>query len=319
MKRCGRLWGEVVHPCLIACDDPEKKVRDEEVRQAVKNFLPSLGTDFYQDGFLKLISGLLFNELSVRISPEQVLESAGVYVRDAHDSALVGHIPLEHGLEDGTCHSQDHPVSSVFLGGGRRPDDEGDVRKLLLLQLVDRGDDGVLVERGGRWAGVSDGKVILDVLLGREMKDIKTSLELVNRYTHIYLECTHADPGLVKAMRIAREAAEKQPAQYKDTQGPHKLKKRQGVQDSKEGCGKVAISLSIGCPLKYSRSNLSPKNSRRKAFHEPPVTSYVAPSGIVVIAFAFQLYEREFDPRLGGMWSFVTIYNEIAQVSSVKN
>ncbi|GBM61637.1 hypothetical protein AVEN_56241-1 [Araneus ventricosus] len=173
---------------------------------------------------------LLFNELSAQISPEQVLESAGVYVRDAHDSALVGHIPLEHGLEDGTCHSQDHPVSSVFLGGGRRPDDEGDVRKLLLLQLVDRGDDGVLVERGGRWAGVSDGKVILDVLLGREMKDIKTSLELVNRYTHIYLECTHADPGLVKAMRIAREAAEKQPAQYKDTQGPHKLKKRQGVQ-----------------------------------------------------------------------------------------
>ncbi|GBM95102.1 Histone-lysine N-methyltransferase SETMAR [Araneus ventricosus] len=28
----------------------------EEVQQNVKNFLPSLGTDFYQDGFLKLIS-----------------------------------------------------------------------------------------------------------------------------------------------------------------------------------------------------------------------------------------------------------------------
>ncbi|GBM98862.1 hypothetical protein AVEN_44868-1 [Araneus ventricosus] len=29
---------------------------NEEVRQAVKNFLRSLATDFYQDGFLKLIS-----------------------------------------------------------------------------------------------------------------------------------------------------------------------------------------------------------------------------------------------------------------------
>ncbi|GBM25629.1 hypothetical protein AVEN_82748-1 [Araneus ventricosus] len=29
---------------------------NEEVRQAVKNFLLSLGTDIYQDGFLKLIS-----------------------------------------------------------------------------------------------------------------------------------------------------------------------------------------------------------------------------------------------------------------------
>ncbi|GBO08978.1 hypothetical protein AVEN_5606-1 [Araneus ventricosus] len=42
--------------CLIACGDPGKKVRDEEVRPAVKNFLRSLGTGFYQDGFLKLIS-----------------------------------------------------------------------------------------------------------------------------------------------------------------------------------------------------------------------------------------------------------------------
>ncbi|GBL94224.1 hypothetical protein AVEN_159039-1 [Araneus ventricosus] len=45
-----------VHPCLIACDDPEKKLRDEEVRRAVENFLHSLSTDFHQDGFLKLIS-----------------------------------------------------------------------------------------------------------------------------------------------------------------------------------------------------------------------------------------------------------------------
>ncbi|GBL95476.1 hypothetical protein AVEN_54089-1 [Araneus ventricosus] len=45
-----------VHPCLITCDDPEKKLRDEEVRRAVENFLHSLGTDFHQDGFLKLIS-----------------------------------------------------------------------------------------------------------------------------------------------------------------------------------------------------------------------------------------------------------------------
>ncbi|GBM48373.1 hypothetical protein AVEN_103559-1 [Araneus ventricosus] len=29
---------------------------NEDVRQAVTNFRPSLGTDFYQDGFLKLIS-----------------------------------------------------------------------------------------------------------------------------------------------------------------------------------------------------------------------------------------------------------------------
>ncbi|GBM72388.1 hypothetical protein AVEN_96532-1 [Araneus ventricosus] len=29
---------------------------NEELRQAVKNYLRSLGTDFYQDGFLKLIS-----------------------------------------------------------------------------------------------------------------------------------------------------------------------------------------------------------------------------------------------------------------------
>ncbi|GBM28603.1 hypothetical protein AVEN_72176-1 [Araneus ventricosus] len=49
-------WGKVVLPCLIACDDTEEKVRDEEVRQAVKNFLRSLRTDFYQDSFLKLIS-----------------------------------------------------------------------------------------------------------------------------------------------------------------------------------------------------------------------------------------------------------------------
>ncbi|GBM66346.1 hypothetical protein AVEN_227813-1, partial [Araneus ventricosus] len=35
--------------CLIACGDPEKKVRNEGVRPAVKNFLRSLGTDFYQD------------------------------------------------------------------------------------------------------------------------------------------------------------------------------------------------------------------------------------------------------------------------------
>ncbi|GBM50098.1 hypothetical protein AVEN_223306-1 [Araneus ventricosus] len=38
----------------VSC--PEKKARDEEVRPAVKNFLRSLGTDFYQDGSLKLIS-----------------------------------------------------------------------------------------------------------------------------------------------------------------------------------------------------------------------------------------------------------------------
>ncbi|GBL88630.1 hypothetical protein AVEN_195627-1 [Araneus ventricosus] len=43
------------------------------------------------------------------------------------------------------------------------------------------------------------------------------------------------------------------------------------------------------------------KNRRRKAFYEPPAPSCVAPFGIVVIAFAFQLYEREFYPRLGGM------------------
>ncbi|GBN69607.1 hypothetical protein AVEN_25772-1 [Araneus ventricosus] len=29
---------------------------NEEVRQTVRNFLRSLGTDFYQDGFLKLVS-----------------------------------------------------------------------------------------------------------------------------------------------------------------------------------------------------------------------------------------------------------------------
>ncbi|GBM67332.1 hypothetical protein AVEN_97307-1 [Araneus ventricosus] len=50
------VWGKVVRPCLTACDDPEKKVRDEEARQAVKNFFSSLGTDCFQDSFLKLIS-----------------------------------------------------------------------------------------------------------------------------------------------------------------------------------------------------------------------------------------------------------------------
>ncbi|GBL85664.1 hypothetical protein AVEN_193124-1 [Araneus ventricosus] len=50
------IWGKVVNPFLIACDDPEKKVRDEDVRQPVKNFLRSLGTDFYQDDFLKVSS-----------------------------------------------------------------------------------------------------------------------------------------------------------------------------------------------------------------------------------------------------------------------
>ncbi|GBM69177.1 hypothetical protein AVEN_91759-1 [Araneus ventricosus] len=30
------VWGKAVHPYLIIFDDPEKKVRDEEVRQAVK-------------------------------------------------------------------------------------------------------------------------------------------------------------------------------------------------------------------------------------------------------------------------------------------
>ncbi|GBN52683.1 hypothetical protein AVEN_176277-1, partial [Araneus ventricosus] len=37
------------------CDDPGKKVRDEEVRQALKNIIRSLGIGIYQDGFLKLI------------------------------------------------------------------------------------------------------------------------------------------------------------------------------------------------------------------------------------------------------------------------
>ncbi|GBO43303.1 hypothetical protein AVEN_105787-1 [Araneus ventricosus] len=56
-RHCGglRIFVKVVQSCLIACDDPEKKVRDEEVRQAAKKFIRSLGIDFYQDGFLKLI------------------------------------------------------------------------------------------------------------------------------------------------------------------------------------------------------------------------------------------------------------------------
>ncbi|GBM70056.1 hypothetical protein AVEN_124115-1 [Araneus ventricosus] len=48
---------------------------------------------------------------------------------------------------------------------------------------------------------------------------------------------------------------------------------------------KVAISLSIGCPF---RKQL-PQGLHRKAFCELPVPSCAAPSGIVVIAFAFQL------------------------------
>ncbi|GBN88953.1 hypothetical protein AVEN_139303-1 [Araneus ventricosus] len=127
--------------------------------------------------------------------------------------------------------------------------------------------------------------------------------------------------------------------------------------DSKEGCGKVAISFSIGCPRKHFRANRfrnhcrkvyvgklfmnyltdkvcatsprkhllanrfgnhSRKNCRWEAFYEPPAPSWVAPSGIVVIAFAFQLYECEFGPRLGGVCLFVSIYNKIVQVSSTK-
>ncbi|GBN10064.1 hypothetical protein AVEN_273546-1 [Araneus ventricosus] len=37
---------------------------------------------------------------------------------------------------------------------------------------------------------------------------------------------------------------------------------------------------------------------------------------MVVIAIASQLYERGFDPRLEGIWSFVPIYDEIAQKNS---
>ncbi|GBM31549.1 hypothetical protein AVEN_130915-1, partial [Araneus ventricosus] len=40
----------------ITCDDLEKKVSHEEVRQPVKNFLRLLGIDFYQDSFSKFIS-----------------------------------------------------------------------------------------------------------------------------------------------------------------------------------------------------------------------------------------------------------------------
>ncbi|GBN67599.1 hypothetical protein AVEN_105653-1 [Araneus ventricosus] len=44
-----------------------------------------------------------------------------------------------------------------------------------------------------------------------------------------------------------------------------------------------------------------PQGLHRKAFYEPPVPSCVAPSGIVVTALAFKLYELGFDPRLGGI------------------
>ncbi|GBN76862.1 hypothetical protein AVEN_230558-1 [Araneus ventricosus] len=48
-------------------------------------------------------------------------------------------------------------------------------------------------------------------------------------------------------------------------------------------------------PRKHFRANRfgnhSRKNLRRKAFYEPPVPSCAAPSGVVVIAFAFQLYD----------------------------
>ncbi|GBM84237.1 hypothetical protein AVEN_87509-1 [Araneus ventricosus] len=93
--------------------------------------------------------------------------------------------------------------------------------------------------------------------------------------------------------------------------------------NSKEGCGKVAISLSIGCPRNHFRTNRfgnhSSKIDVRKLFYEPSEPSCVAPSGILVSALAFQLYEHGFDPRLGGICSFVTIYNEIEQVSSIKS
>ncbi|GBN15634.1 hypothetical protein AVEN_85543-1 [Araneus ventricosus] len=43
------------------------------------------------------------------------------------------------------------------------------------------------------------------------------------------------------------------------------------------------------------------------------LTSVETLSSVVVIAFAFQLYERGFDPRLAGICRFVTIYNLIVQ------
>ncbi|GBN12154.1 hypothetical protein AVEN_241053-1 [Araneus ventricosus] len=72
---------------------------------------------------------------------------------------------------------------------------------------------------------------------------------------------------------------------------------------SKEDSGKIAISLSTGYPRKHFRANRFGNNSRKidvgkLFFYELPVPSCVAPSCIVVIAFA---YERGFDPQLGGM------------------
>ncbi|GBL94682.1 hypothetical protein AVEN_83995-1 [Araneus ventricosus] len=51
----------------------------------------------------------------------------------------------------------------------------------------------------------------------------------------------------------------------------------------------------------------------------PPVPSGVVSSDTVVIAFVFELYERRFDLRLGGISIFVTICNEIVQITPSSN
>ncbi|GBM53961.1 hypothetical protein AVEN_18727-1 [Araneus ventricosus] len=50
---------------------------DEEVRLAVMTFLRSLGTDYYQDGFLKLISR---HDKCINIGGEYFLESSKKFV-----------------------------------------------------------------------------------------------------------------------------------------------------------------------------------------------------------------------------------------------
>ncbi|GBL79004.1 hypothetical protein AVEN_48962-1 [Araneus ventricosus] len=50
------FFGIHLFPALKSALSDHYFRRNKEVQKSVKNFLRSLGTDFYQDGFLKLIS-----------------------------------------------------------------------------------------------------------------------------------------------------------------------------------------------------------------------------------------------------------------------